>query len=84
MATRDDDRLRTTGRVLHVPSYYDLFVAFLAMGSERRYRQQLVDVARLRAGFRLVESGTAPMEMVEWQFVLATLAASNHAGATTS
>jgi ubiquinone/menaquinone biosynthesis C-methylase UbiE len=58
VATSDRDPAEnTSGRVLHWASFYDLFVAFLSLGRERRYRQRLIELAHLTAGQSVLDVG---------------------------
>jgi ubiquinone/menaquinone biosynthesis C-methylase UbiE len=47
----------TKGRVVHWPVRYDLLVALLTLGRERRFRERLLEPARLRTGESVLDVG---------------------------
>lgn len=47
----------TTGKVLHSPRAYDALVWVLTLGRERRFREQLVELARLGPGDTALDVG---------------------------
>ena len=48
---------RTTGLVVHWAARYDLLVTLLTLGRERRFREQLLEPARLEAGESVLDIG---------------------------
>jgi ubiquinone/menaquinone biosynthesis C-methylase UbiE len=58
VATFNRDALEGTGgRVLHRAFFYDLFVALLSLGTERRYRARLISLAHLTAAESVLDVG---------------------------
>lgn len=47
----------TTGRVIHWAARYDALVWLLALGRERRFRERLIDLARLAPGDAVLDVG---------------------------
>ncbi|HSQ29589.1 MAG TPA: methyltransferase domain-containing protein [Gemmatimonadaceae bacterium] len=48
---------RTTGRVIHWAARYDALVWLLTLGRERRFREKLIEQARLEAGETVLDAG---------------------------
>jgi len=68
---RDSER-RTTGHVLHWAAPYDLLIWVVTFGRERRFRERLLQPARLKAGESVLDVGCGSGSLA--------IAASHHVG----
>jgi ubiquinone/menaquinone biosynthesis C-methylase UbiE len=71
---RHDSPGAKTGAVVHWPGRYDLLIWLLTFGRERRFRERLLEPARLRAGESVLDVGCGTGTLA--------IAAKRHVGST--